>query len=231
MKLYRFTLATICALLTSVLILSCSQEDIYPDSKRVVPENYHPYVKQHKQWNYGEQIYNEDEDTVGWRIKFSYLIEGDTLINGQGYNKLLAKDAQTYGDEEWHYVGAVREALMKVFFVRNETKTEERVYDFGVQTGNKIKWDDVLWDVGYCTEIRETTHDFSSRVISLTGISGGKWNEEYIAVCAEWWEGIGCCGGYNPFNWKRTSQLISCYEDGQCVFDIDYVIAKRMEWQ
>ena len=195
----------------------------------MVPESYHPYVKQHKQWNFGEHKYKEDEDTLVWQINFSYLIEGDTLINGKGYNKLLTKDAQTYGDEEWHYVGAVREALMKVFFVRKETKTEDRVYDFGVQTGNKIKWDDVLWDVGYCAEIRETTDDYSSRVISLSGIKGGK-RGEYIAVCTEWWEGIGCCGEYNPFNWGRKSQLISCYEDGRCIFDYDYVIAKIMEW-
>lgn len=210
------TLVLWMALLT-ILMTACDKDDIYPDSKRVIPEDYVPFVKEGKVWNY----YNTSSFTSTGGLKepekydmslisCSFKIQGDTIINNASYKKVWMQGG-IYDDDLWHYDGSIREQLMKVHYIEKGRNTEEWVLDFGVKPGNKFTWDNQRWEVDNIVRMSYPELGKSYRTIELIG-------EE--CYCAEMWiEGIGVETGFVPFHKGMVGGLHSCYDNDVCLYD------------
>lgn len=183
------------------LFSSCSDMDIYPVSKRTVPEDYHPYVVEGKRWNFkGSSAYH------------SYFIQGDTLIGQTTYKKLFYRK----GEEQLVYFGALRENAMQVILIRSGNKKEELLFDFGVHVGDKMKWH------GYETEFENVDDVFiismgnRFRSINATAHTKGGLHREVLTFTLTWIEGIGM---REDALQNTSASLITCYEGDICIYD------------
>ena len=135
-------------LVATCFLSSCFNEEIYPIGKRTIPEDYHPFVLEGKEWNY-----QAVDLRTSMSCTCSYSIQGDTLIGKTMYKKLLMQVSSQEDREQWMYVGALREMAMQVFYLRKDNHNEDLIYDFGVRKGNKLKWngnhnEDLIYDFG-----------------------------------------------------------------------------------
>ena len=196
-------------LVATCFLSSCFNEEIYPIGKRTIPEDYHPFVLEGKQWNYqGEDIRTSKSCTC------SYRIHGDTLIGKTMYKKLFMQVSSQEDRGQWMYAGALREMAMQVFYLPRDNHDENLVFDFGVRKGNKLKWNGGKVEV-HSTGEYIVSKGFRYRIIDLNGI-------DYCMCAYQWIEGIGSDNDF--LFWKEDfigiQYLQTCYENDVCIFDI-----------
>lgn len=215
MKTNIFKKNSLIACLASILLAvgsflsSCSDMEIYPVSKRTVPEDYHPYVKEGKRWNYSAVDMRD-----GKLYTCSYRIQGDTLVGKTMYKKLFMQVSLQDNGNQWIYAGALREMAMQVFYLCRDSLNENLIFDFGVRKGNKLRWDGHKVKV-YSVDQYIASKGFHYRTIDLND------NDNFMVIY-QWIEGIGSC--YENLFWKEDfftiQYLATCYEDDVCIYDI-----------
>lgn len=158
-----------------------------------------------------------------------YVAEGDTMINGTDYTKLLAYYcAPTLTDKE--YIGAIRQQGSKVFLHYNQT--EYLLYDFGVKVGDELEVFAGINNV-------ESVGTFKNKVIEITMLPNGRQkitlelyrlNDGTTDIVrsgtTEWIEGVGCkqgllytgampagCHGYTILCASRGDELVYQTDD------------------
>ncbi len=191
------------------LLSSCFNEEIYPVGKRTIPEDYHPFVMEGKQWNY-----QAVDLRTSMSCTCSYSIQGDTLVGKTMYKKLLMQVSSQEDREQWMYVGALREMAMQVFYLRRDNHNEDLIYDFGVRKGNKFKWNGLKVEVSSIDQYI-VSKGFRHRTIDLDGI-------DYCMCAYQWIEGIGDYddGLFWNEDFIGIQYLQACYENDVCIFDI-----------
>ena len=112
-------------------------------------DKYYPLVEEGKRW----EIYNftitkryTSEEHVPYR---TYMIKGDTLVNGVSYKKLYATCFYFYGDDDVHYYAALSERDRKVYIIMGGTRDEKLLYDFTLRIGDNY---DYVYDGTLCPE-------------------------------------------------------------------------------
>jgi hypothetical protein len=105
---------------------------------------YHPFPDSNASWNYS---FNQYMCAFGdaWE-EYSYLLNGDTTINGQTYHKLSTPFVSffTQGScTQEHfpgYKGAIRQDIpnRKVYYVHPSSSSEALLYDFNLAIGDTI---------------------------------------------------------------------------------------------
>lgn len=203
----------------TILISACNKDDIYPDSSRVIPEDYVPFVKEGKVWNYYNTSYYSSTGAFiepgshdMSHISCSFKIQGDTIIKNVPYKKVLMQGG-IFDDDQWHYDGAIREHLMRVFFIEKSENSEEWVLDFGVNTGDKFTWNNSRWEVSSISSVSYSKLGKSYRMIQLIGIS-----ESALYDAETWIEGIGMESGIIPFHKGMQGGLHSCFDNDVCLY-------------
>lgn len=190
---------------------SCTVDDIVvPDSERVVPKDYLPFAEEGKVWVYGGENSNNNVPKELYR----YYIKGDTVLRGKIYKKMYVREADTSGDAQYHYIGAVRDTLMKVMFTDSGKRTERLIYDFGLKDMNQLRW------YGYTLiasdAYQKVVHGIARNVLPV-------WSSNN-AFHDIWIEGIGCARGglisYDPIM-KRKCVLMRCENVDGCCYDYE----------
>ncbi|MBQ6432684.1 MAG: hypothetical protein IJJ94_01860 [Bacteroidaceae bacterium] len=189
----------------------CSVDDIVvPDSERVVPEDYLAFAEEEKEWIFaGEEGYGNKPIEL-----YRYRIMGDTVLRGKIYKKMYVREADTSGDAQYHYIGAVRDTLMKVMFTDSGKRTERLIYDFGLKDMNQMRW------YGYTLiasdAYQKVVHGIARNVLPV-------WSSNN-AFHDIWIEGIGCARGglisYDPIM-KRKCVLMRCENVDGCCYDYE----------
>jgi hypothetical protein len=105
---------------------------------------YHPFPESNATWNFHYSNYcfaNGNGDDY-----YSITISGDTLINGQTYQKLTTPYIQSFstgscGFGSIGYKGAIRQdtSFRMVFFIPPSSSSEQLLYDFTMQIGDSVK--------------------------------------------------------------------------------------------
>ena len=109
------------ALFSALVALLCWQ------SRSVLAQEvYHTFLEEGKVWTYLH--YN---DRTGKRYQFTRVIDGDTVIGGLTYKKILDKVGGQY-----QY--ALREEGKKVYIVDGHYETESLLYDFNKDVGDYL---------------------------------------------------------------------------------------------
>ena len=214
-------------------------------SKTDINMAYHPFVKEGKVWNCQVKGY-ESEKVDGvyafyfQTAQYSLRINGDTIIDGITYKKIYKEneiidkilvqtdpaDAIQSMEKNLHLEKNVTTLYPE--FMREEGKTvygrwkdwsnqEFILYDFSVAEGEKLSNKFPLGEVLINSISTITAHGQSFRCFHL----GPNYGYEPL-----WVEGIGHPGG--PFlsadammNDGKSYTLLSCYEDGTCIFTAD----------
>ena len=188
----------------------CSVDDIVvPDSERVVPEDYLAFAEEEKEWIFaGEEGYGNKPIEL-----YRYRIMGDTVVRSRLYKKMYEhKAADAAG--QFHYIGAVRDTLMKVVLVDAGKRTERLIYDFGLKDWNQMRW------YGYTLiasdAYRKVVHGTTRNVLPVRSS-----NNAFYDI---WIEGIGCAAGgalsFDPIM-KRRCVLMRCAKADGCCYDYE----------
>ncbi len=150
---------------------------------------------------------------VGW--PHTYVLKGDTVMNGETYKKLFL---------DGRFVCGLREEDGRIYECSWDETPERLTFDVNLRPGDifKDKFDD---QVGM--EVKQV------RRFSISGTNRrclDMWVYEEGAEIIEglvdyWIEGIGCMAGppYSPFWWEGSSGslLLSCYDGDKCIFSTE----------
>ena len=174
---------------------------------------YQPFIKEGKIWNV---TYRTHEGYSSY--KRTYMIKGDTIIEGKEYKKFFDGD---------RYIYALREESKKVYAIAstdkfgNPNKEEKLWYDFDVKEGDVI-------DTGLSyMHVKETDYII---------VDGVRYKRFYMYetdknhlpsanALGVWVEGIGSYRGPTEYRgWYFDgggSTMDECFESNQCVFTYD----------
>ena len=167
-----------------------------------------PFVAEGKVWNC--------KMTTG--IIYSYEMKGDTLIGAENYEKVLICDMDTYQDTKLHYFAAVRETEDAVYIVRQGSEIEELLYDLA--PGEKV----INHPNGQIYKLFSSTltyvHQSVRRIDTFNyGIHVAEDDiDAWATALVRYAEGVGM--ERDPF-FGRSGYNVSCYEQGQCIFELD----------
>ena len=202
--------------------------------------DYHPFLKEGKVWNIRldeggllevieGQIYRYRQTTY-----YSLSISGDTVVGDKTYKKMFRRPttvlrkyyapAEMAGKEEtfdltgecslWHELW--REDGQKVYAFLYDK--EELRYDFSAEPGMMVNVSSVLTDILSIDDI-----SLYGKNLRRFHIAMHDYQDQYDRV---WIEGVGHPDG--PFrvwgrevNDGRSYQLLSCYEDGECIYSVE----------
>ena len=195
------------------------------------------FLKEGKEWKYEwVNIYIDEATKQVDReayTEFSFVVQGDTLVDGVAYKKMQADTTLTkFPFTRWLNDQIIREENGKVYgtyypnrLSPSKTDTIELLFDFNMQIGEP-------WKAGY---MQPQAKDV--QVVNIRGIDRkviyfdyGKYLVEGIGhICEEFTSdhssGHGSCG-WMPHQWIYLSSMYedsyfdlqSCWEDGVCVF-------------
>ena len=175
-------------------------------------ESYQPFIKEGKKW---VVTYKTMEGSSSY--KRTYIIKGDTIIEGKQYKRFYEGD---------RFICALREESKKVYAIASTDKfgnpnEEEKIwYDFNVKEGDII-------DMGL-SYMQVTKTDY----IVIEGMRYKRFymyetdknlpNANAIGV---WVEGVGSYSGPTQYcSWYYdggVSIMDECYESDQCIFTYD----------
>lgn len=230
------TMVKIKSLFTLMCLLCCTtlavaQSDIL----------YRPFLKDGKYWKcqMAERIFEQVGEIDAFydqTTTFNLCITGDTIISEQVYKKILKEtlsidkeliltypsEASENMEKQIHidvfesalYPQFLRESDRKVYALREDCEKEYVLYDFSVNAGEKLSKDFPIEDTFVHSIDTVTANGQQFRRFELEPFGG------YEPI---WVEGVGHIGG--PFvstmsvlNDGRSYKLLSCYEDGKCIF-------------
>lgn len=171
----------------------------YPSEKE--PANYYEIMGRRG------KVYNRN----------TFILEGDTVIGGRTYKKLLS---------DGKFVCGLREEEGRVKRSWGDFP-EELVFDFNLQPGEIIK--DAHGDIVYMQVNQVSLINIdgqSRRCLEMYYYEVEEDGTGSIGGFADYWiEGIGCTGGpYDPFWTIRIGDLpllLSCYDGEECIFNIE----------
>ena len=191
-----------------------------------------PMVVEGRKWNvvtinpaYPSEATNGYYDVLGRRGKvwdrFTYVLEGDTIIGGVTYKRLLL---------DGKYVCGLREEDGRVY--KRGNNSEGLLYDFNAQPGDIFKNDECSWmQVG---QVRQVSVKGQNRrcldMYYYSCIGDPEEGEELVVIggyyVADYWiEGIGCTGYPHNLFWfdiiGNYPLLVSVYDGDKCIFDIE----------
>ena len=205
-----------------------------------IENGYHPMLAEGKVWNIRldeggllevieGQIYRYRQTTY-----YSLSISGDTVVGDKTYKKMFRRPttvlrkyyapAEMAGKEEtfdltgectlWHELW--REDGQKVYAFLYDK--EELRYDFSAEPGMMVNVSSVLTDILSIDDI-----SLYGKNLRRFHIAMHDYQDQYDRV---WIEGVGHPDG--PFrvwglevNDGRSYQLLSCYEDGECIYSVE----------
>ena len=220
---YKVLFTSLLPLILCFALVSCIVDDIIvPDSERVVSEDYMPFAEEGKVWVYGSTRIDYNNIPEQYR----YQICGDTILNDRHYKKMFICEEDRYGDSQMHYIGAVRDTLLKVQFVDKGQRKERLLYDFGLQSGNMMRWYGYTLIAGYGNNNFQKNIEGKLRHYWNVYSSDNKFSDTWI-------EGIGGAKyqytAYEPTDKsqfmsldpikKRKSILIRCEDSEGCCYD------------
>lgn len=187
---------------------------------REVPADYIPFIKEGKRW-VAERY--SDEGTRELVPVHSFLMQGDTIIEGKPGKKVFYSDKDKYNDESWHYFATVFEENMLVSMIRADETEREFLYDFSWKVNEFIRHENEAFRViGFVdSEGNPITHGSSEgilrRFIYYEYIYYGSSLAIYKPI-RQVIEGIG--SNYGPFM-ESPYDIFKCYEGDVCVFSSD----------
>ena len=205
-----------------------------------IENGYHPMLAEGKVWNIRldeggllevieGQIYRYRQTTY-----YSLSISGDTVVGDKTYKKMFRRPttvlrkyyapAEMAGKEEtfdltgectlWHELW--REEGQKVYAFLYDK--EELRYDFSAEPGMMVNVSSVSTDILSIDDI-----SLYGKNLRRFHIAMHDYQDQYDRV---WIEGVGHPDG--PFrvwglevNDGRSYQLLSCYEDGECIYSVE----------
>ena len=187
-------------------------------------DDYHPFVKEGKTWNYQEYYHNLWNDEQ-WTKDVSYVINGTKEIDGKTYYKM-----NRIIENVSEYCCALREENRKVWMYYDGG--DHLLYDFGMSVGDSynplLSWESYCYQLTAIKPVQfHDNHLFN--VLYYDIFEDPIDHDSYIAS-APIVEGVGCEKGWNimvlnaliPSNGiLQGENFLSCYEDGECIFTAD----------
>lgn len=177
---------------------------------------YQPFVKEGKIWS----VYGcYDNEAVH---EFQYLMQGDTIIDGEIMKKIHLIDEYHFHDNNLHYIGAVKEADRRVYIIYDGRNSPMLIYDF-MKSSSVINYDDNFAfkiDGRYLYQVNSTLRYEQSGHRHYSSGAPEALGQTFIN-----YEGIGCVFGFDPFLYNLNSSyrylgnlVMTCYEDGACIY-------------
>ena len=165
-----------------------------------------PLLKEGKSWNYEYSYHGMDENgnIIHEKVPYHEWISGDTIISGKTYLKMHST-AIKYPISS---LRLWREDKGRVYAYNESLEQEMLMYDFSL---NK----DEMVDISGVKDIKVSKVD----TISVFGIKRRRIYHDF----GLWVEGVGSPSLLSePIGHLLTdgciSQMVSCYEDGECIF-------------
>ena len=175
--------------------------------------SYRPLAKEGKVWNFAYLNVHSTSDHTA--LYYSYIIQGDTTIHGRQYKKLYFRHSRFN-----IYTAALRDEGCRAYMIPADSTSEFIYYDLELKEDIKLAYGMGIRPYGGPT--MTTSHGLSLRQQS--------WISYPVRVHRtwEWIESIGCkedffmCQVLNDEKDKMGiggyGGLISCYEDGVCIY-------------
>ena len=190
---------------------------------------YRPFLKEGKTWNVVglRPVDSAETDTTNYydilgrrgRVnqRISYVIDGDTVIGGVTYKKLLSNG---------YFAGGLREEDGRVYgcgWSQTQSSDEKLLYDFNAQIGDVFMNGNGSEKLQVNHVLKVDVNGQSRRCLEMYHYYVGNGVEYYSGGKDYWIEGVGCTGSLiDPFWWGTLSSayplLLSCYEDGECIY-------------
>jgi len=191
--------------------------------------DYYPFLKEGKTWNVVSlrPVDSAETDTTDYydilgrkgRVnqRISYVIDGDTVIGGVTYKKLLSNG---------YFAGGLREEDGRVYgcgWSQTQSSDEKLLYDFNAQIGDVFMNGNGSEKLQVNHVLKVDVNGQSRRCLEMYHYYVGNGVEYYSGGKDYWIEGVGCTGSLiDPFWWGTLSSayplLLSCYEDGECIY-------------
>ena len=189
-------------------------------------QTYHGMFSEGKTWNYKFYHYEDsiwyDEKQIPHLDKkefvydVAYIVEGDTIINGETYKRLYRHIKKGNNEPEAvYYNSAWRESNFQVYCVaRNETNAT-KIYDFTMKLGDELE----TFEIARIDTLKVQENMYMR--YSWRALQGSFRTYDYY-----WVEGIGGQQGlFNPYAVPDMACLCdneyfeSCYDHGECIFN------------
>ena len=179
-----------------------------------------PLLQVGKEWRYDVAYYDGyGSNMVRRHADYRMWVEGDTIISGQRYF-LVRED----GSSSLHYLWC--EVGDKVYRYDEVTGESFIEYDFGLEAGDQaLSWGMGTFDV-VGTDTLLTFGEPRKRIIL---------HSKEVGANTVWIEGVGNPGllreplGHTVSDGKVYT-LLSCYENGECVFETRHFCAPCSAW-
>ena len=119
-------------------------------------QQFEPLVAEGKQWNV---VFTLVPMPPTYRHTDAYKVEGDTVVEGTAYKKLLTTESQHYTN--WELCGLMRETdegqvLYRSYGWNHTFGAETMLYDFSMQPGDSICYNDELADCLKLISVNDT---------------------------------------------------------------------------
>ena len=213
-------------LLLKILLFCCGFLIVLPFTLQ--SQNYLPLVSENKSWNCAYEIFD-------WQESYTIRFEGDTVINGFDYKRII-RDRHFYHSSE--IIGYIKEDTLGKVYAMNNSFEEGILFDFGAGQGDTIVvhntimdwWDyDCPW-FAELTIVVDTVYTIESldgmpRRVSVVQRINDSFQEYWI-------EGIGSLAGVTKSGTYLFEELscppflrnyLMCYfEDDSLVYYHDY---------
>ena len=205
----------------SILMTTLMLASVCTNAQTIDTNCHRPMFNDGKTWNFQYIHYEESDDAPPTKTRYdiSYVIEGDTVIDGLVYKKLYRHVAPT-GTK--YFTGAWREENLHVSTTAWENipiYSNESYSDFGVPgelydfTDTEYKFKD------------DTTHGCSIDTIMVNNHLFRRYKFSHFPSSVCWVEGVGGRDGlfFNQHRYRVEclcdyEYFVSCYEDGECLF-------------
>lgn len=179
---------------------------------------YRPMLKDGKVWN----CYYSNGFS---RFKMVFYLDGDSIVDGDRCFKMyltmtemetgtnLAKDG---------YYGLFLEKDGKVYEMRNGSNSWTQLYDFTMKVGDvMVPGKDYSLTVKAIDSVYVAGQAFRRMTLNTVYYYYGEREDPYV-YDGYWVEGVGSPSGptipNNCYTPGGSNQLLSCYEDGECIF-------------
>ena len=178
-------------------------------------ETYRPLLKDGKVWNI--------EYTVGGlkTVQMTYFIEGDTVVDGAKCFKMYTTMTDTQSGETRQGTQPIvmLEADRQVWEVLEKGDIRRRIlFDFNLSEGSSVSYGDSP-ELELC---RIDSVEAGGRLFRRLTFRG---NVDGMEATQHWIEGVGSeKGPLTPVvigSVGNNMRLVSCYEDGECIFTTD----------
>ena len=181
-------------------------------------EVYRPMLKDGKVWN----CYYSNGFS---RFKMVYYLDGDSIVDGDRCFRMYLTMTETETGTDLAkdgYYGLFLEKDGKVYEMRNGRNTWTLLYDFNLKVGDvRVPGKEYSLTVKAVDSVYVAGLAFRRMTLNTAYYYYGERYDPYV-YDGYWVEGVGSPSGptipndcYTP---GGSNQLLSCYEDGECIF-------------